>query len=183
MKNLSVLFSLIVTIGSFSNSAFAAPCDVTDVQAYNSNGSSLVSASACVNKSGNDGNGSTFTTEINSDLGTTGEWIQLIKSDDPGSSLTVIGDGTGSWDASSIAVQITNPYVIVLKAANAFAAYLFEIDTNGVGTFSTIGVNDKIKDISHISLYVKDISPVPVPAAAWLMAPVFAGFMLRKRKA
>lgn len=183
MKIFNFLLSALTAYALTVNISHAAPCSVSDVTAFDLTGTTSYSANACVNKSGNDGDGSTFITEINSEFGTTGSWKQLIKSDSPSSDLLFTSGGIGTWDASAIASQITNPFVIVLKAANAFAAYLFQIDTNGEGTFSTVGVNDKIKDISHISLYSQEITVVPVPAAAWLIAPVFAGFMLRRRKA
>lgn len=68
MKVLNILFGLAVTLGLISNNAFAAslPCAVTNVTTLGNN------ASACMNYSGNDGNGSSFITQINSDFGTSG---------------------------------------------------------------------------------------------------------------
>jgi uncharacterized protein YdbL (DUF1318 family) len=185
MKVLNIFFGLAITLGFISSNAFAAtlPCAVTNVTTLGNN------ASACINYSGNDGNGSSFITQINADFGTSGNWSQLAKSDTFGSGLTTTTGTSGTWDASSLLSQISNPFVIVLKASNHFSAYLFTSATDGTGTFNTNGVhtngggNSGAAGISHMSIYVTDISPVPVPAAAWLMAPVFAGFMLRRRKA
>ena len=111
-----------------------------------------------------------------------------------GKGLTVAAgsDGwiSGSW---SFAGQLTSPFVIVIKASNAFAAYLFQNlpeVTSISGSFDVAFLkNNNTPNLSHMTLYTASkapsviIPPVPVPAALWLFAPALIGMMgFRRRK-
>ncbi|OUR64742.1 hypothetical protein A9Q79_05440 [Methylophaga sp. 42_25_T18] len=158
-------------------------CSNSDVTANGVGGPA--SAIYCINQSGNDGNGIAFSANINSLFNTehsttlSGNWSQRAKKEAIGS------QSIGTWDFASLAASISNPFIIVLKATNNFAAYLFDFTTSGIGSFDTIGVTDdgKRHDISHISIYTTDsISHVPLPAAIWLFGPVLMGLIgIRKR--
>jgi len=160
-------------------------CSNSDVTANGTGGPA--SAIYCTNQAGNDGNGVAFSANINSLFNTehgtslSGNWSQLAKNDAIGN----LNISSGAWDFSSLAASISNPFVIVLKATNNFAAYLFDFTTDGTGTFNTVGITDDSKqhDISHISIYTLDtISQVPVPAALWLFGSALMGLVgIRKR--
>lgn len=182
----SLLFAVMTLLSmSIATASSVGPgtCSSSDVTANGIGGPA--SAVYCINQTGNDGDGVAFSANINSlfnsQHGTTlsGIWSQLDKKEAIGS------QSTGTWDFASLAASISDPFIIVLKATNNFAAYLFDVTTSGTGMFDTIGVtNDgKRHDISHISLYTTDsISHVPLPAALWLFGPALMGLIgIRKR--
>jgi hypothetical protein len=74
MKIFNFLLSVLTAYALTVNISHAASCSVSDVTAFDLTGTTFYLANACVNKSGNDGNGSTFITEINSEFGTIGSW-------------------------------------------------------------------------------------------------------------
>ena len=168
----------------FSSAAFSAPCALTDVTTDILGGP--VNANACINSAGNDNQmgGQLFADTINSQFGTVGNWSQLATNNAVGA----LSASSGTWDFSALLASITNPFVFTVKASNEFAAYLFNVDTLGTGSFSTIGllgnpVNMTPQDISHYSIYTTDtMSEVPIPAAIWLFAPALMGLMGFRRK-
>jgi len=178
MKNITMASIVLVLAMSSSmvHAAFAqiaGNCLVTDVTA-NLVGGGSEDADACLNFSGNDGNGVDFSADINTLFGTDSGliWEQTAKDE----SFAV---GETEW---SFTGPLSDPFLIVLKSGNNFAAYLFEnLDGIGTGTFDTVGVTGQ--GISHISLYTTGVSEVPLPAAAFLFAPALLGFMGLRRKA
>jgi len=145
-------------------------CNITDVTAE---GTSSV---ACLDYSGNQ-DGANFQDSINTDFGlsSTIVWDGVISSDD--ANLTV-SDST--WTYNGI---LSTPFVIILKASNAFTAYLFDTpDKANDGTYevSITNINNVVQDLSHMTIYTT--SPVPLPAALWLFGPALLGLMGFRRK-
>ena len=175
---IKLMTSLLIVLTALLNVsvASAASCALTDVKAYSTDGSILLNANQC--QKGPDNNDSA--NEIGPLFG--GTWSELAKIDPfPDETLT------GDWDFNSLVAQISNPFVIVVKSSAEYAAYYFNIATNGKGTFTTAGLepNKKGRDqaISHLTIYTTDsISEVPIPAALWLFAPALMGLIgIRKR--
>ncbi|MEK9660938.1 MAG: hypothetical protein VW644_04250 [Alphaproteobacteria bacterium] len=110
-------------------------CAVTDVTAGGSD------AAACLNYSGND---TGYAGSIGADFGVAGQWFLAGKSDAPGDFVMDIGGSpqSGSWSTAS---SFDALFVVVLKAANFYAAYLFD-DVSDVigGTYDVSGVTSKV---------------------------------------
>jgi len=177
MNNLTKILStaalgLTVAFGATVSHAAPVPigtCSVNDVN-LGLTSSSTPKANDCENYAGND------SSPLNA-FGTT--WTFVTKDEYPNESDIK----EGIWDFSDQTLPLDDPFVIVLKAANFFAAYLINVeDTDGKGWFTTAGVTgDKPHGISHISLYTS-VSEVPVPAALWLFAPALLGLMGFRRR-
>lgn len=170
-------------------------CALTDVTADGH------SAAACRNYSGND---TGYASSIAADFGVADPWVLAGKSDTPNDFVIDIGGSphSGNW---AVAGSIDALFVVVLKAANFFAAYLFD-NVTGVtgGTYDVSGIttktgrNGQIKDghagLSHLSLYDgPDVSTggsgssiVAEPAAFGLLGIGLAGLLgiaVRRRNA
>lgn len=107
------------------------------------------------------------------------------------------GVQSGTWELTGLTSLPANlDFMLVFKAGNlnntvpgAIVAYLLT-DVMGTYTSPNIATNGQMnpRDISHISLYVREngnVPDVPLPAAAWLMLAGVAGlsFSSRKKKA
>lgn len=160
----------------------AATCATTDVTAEG------INAFACKTHSGENDNG--YANDINGDFNLDQSiiWDGIVKSDDPGSSLT-FNEADNTW---AITDAVSAPFVLVIKASNNFSSYLFTLpNVAKTGTFSLIfshvtgNGQTKFYDLSHISIYTTSNgagNPVPLPAALWLFAPALLGFLGFRRK-
>jgi len=146
----------------------------------------------CLDYSGNQDGGTDYSTSINTDFGLSGTiaWDGTIYSGDGTLSTT---DTTWTYSGT-----LSAPFVIILKASNAFSAYLFDApDVANDGTYevSITNKNDKAHNLSHMTIYTTTtelgpnidifgdpISAVPLPAALWLFGPALLGFIGFRRK-
>jgi len=121
IKTLSTLlvFATILMSPLVSSAASCSFADVTNNPGANS-------ANACIDHTGN--NMPNYQNSINSDFGLSLNWSYIA--DDASTS-----GSSGAWDFTSY--TMSNPFVIVLKAGNNFAAYLFNQASNGTGTWNT----------------------------------------------
>ncbi|OKH48738.1 hypothetical protein NIES30_09380 [Phormidium tenue NIES-30] len=104
---------------------------------------------------------------------------------DYGFSWVQTGKGKGTW---SLAETVTSPFVVSLKAGNAYTAYYFDSSTSfNSGTWATFDQ----KDLSHASFFVaKGLTPeepnttVPEPAstAALVLVGLSAAGLVRKKQ-
>ena len=149
-----VAAGLFGAIASANAAYIQGTCALTDVTAGGQ------AASACRNYSGND---TGYESLIAADFGVSGPWDLAGKSDAPNDFVLDIGGGaqSGNWAVDG---SIDALFVVVLKAANFFAAYLFDsvtgvtdgtYDVSGITT--KVGHNGQIKSghagLSHLSLY------------------------------
>ncbi|MBV1899639.1 MAG: VPLPA-CTERM sorting domain-containing protein [Cycloclasticus sp.] len=160
----------------------AATCATTDVTVEG------INAFACKTHPGENDTG--YAKDINGDfnLDTSIIWDGIVKSDDPGSTL-MFDEANKTW---AITDAISAPFVVVIKASNDFASYLFTLpEVAKTGTFSLIfshvtgNGQTKFHGLSHISIYTTSNgagNPVPLPAALWLFAPALLGFLGFRRK-
>ncbi|WP_430710267.1 PEP-CTERM sorting domain-containing protein [Nodosilinea sp. AN01ver1] len=106
---------------------------------------------------------------------------------DLGFSWVQNGKGTGTW---SLAKTIATPFVISLKAGNAYTAYYFDGNTPiNSGTWATFDQ----KDLSHASIFVgkgsltpeepKTSVPEPASTAALALVGLSAVGLVRKKQA
>lgn len=160
-------------------------CAQDDVIAENT------SSAMCLDYSGNQ-DGADYQSSINTDFGlsNTIEWDGTIHSDDGTLSTT---DTTWTYSGT-----LSAPFVIILKATNAFTAYLFDApDVANDGTYEVSITNKKgiAHNLSHMTIYTTtselplgidiygDLIPaVPLPAALWLFGPALLGFIGFRRK-
>lgn len=87
-----------------------------------------------------------------------GTWSLWGKSDE-GQFFAEQGNTSGTWNLLN-GDSLTGPFVLSLKASNAYSAYLFNEGTEILGgTFSTGGVSTnrkgKAQDLSHASIFVQ----------------------------
>lgn len=162
-----------------AGAASAATCSVGT---HNSDATftiTVAEASAC--QSGND------TNTIDADslfFGLTG-WALAAKNDDDakGDYKLTFGDAPVN-DQKSGLWKILNPdnyanVFLTLKAGNGFGAFLLDADTVMAGDWSSN------KELSHASIYYQGSpmpSPVPLPAAGFLLAGALGALALRRRK-
>lgn len=177
--------------GAFAGTLTSVSCSSGSVTA---NG--FGSATACEGAfSGNDtGAGDPLLTSLNggffSSFTGNAEWELLGKSDENNSIFTADNNATsGTW---SILQAITSPFVISLKAGNAYSAYFFNSNTPITsGTFNTLGVsvnkNGNLQALSHASLFVvtnpTEEVPEPFTAAALGMVAIGGLGVLKKKQA
>jgi len=184
--NLIASLSLLILISPVSQAAtlLDPTCYLSDVTVDGSD------ASACeVHVAENNNN---YINEINADfqLSSPYSWQEFkiniptdYSSTSTDNGIVISGDLTdGTWAFDG---TLTNPFVIVLKASNSFASYLFndQQSANASGEFKIIFENGQgvPHDLSHFSIYTT-VSNVPLPAALWLFAPALLGFMGFRRK-
>jgi len=158
-------------------------CSIGDVTAEST------SSVACLDYSGNQ-DGENYQNSINTDFGLSSNiiWDGVINSGDG-----ALSTSTSTWTYEGI---LSAPFVIILKAANAFTAYLFDTpDVANDGTYkvSITNNNGVVHDLSHMTIYTTSTesgpgidsftnSPVPLPAALWLFGPALFGLMGFRRK-
>lgn len=87
------------------------------------------------------------------------------------STAPVNGAKSGDWGIDSLAGK--SNIVIVLKAGNGFGAFFLDqtVPDPLAGVWSTG------KGLGHASIYYNNISPVPLPAAAWLFGSALLGLV------
>ncbi|ETX16714.1 hypothetical protein OCH239_01145 [Roseivivax halodurans JCM 10272] len=105
--------------------------------------------------------------------------LKLLGKSDAGYGPAVSGT-SGSWTTPSAVAYFT------VKSANSYVIYA--ANNALTGSWSTMGINNKKgeqRDVSHISYWsTSDVSPVPVPAAGFLLIGALGGLAaLRRRKA
>jgi len=179
--NLIATIALLVFISPVSQ---AASCNLSDVTVDLGDGESAEANDCSVHA---DPNNNDYINDINTDFGLSAYTWEESKNDIlDGSIVEGIGISgetltSGTWTFSG---TLTDPFVIVLKATDNFASYLFNGQQDATsGTFKIIfeNANYQLQDLSHISIYTT-VSNVPLPAALWLFAPALLGFMgLRKK--
>jgi hypothetical protein len=162
-------------------------CSVTDVTI------GLASSLACEGAyDGNDSN-----TDLDGIFGIN-DWVELAKVDmDDGeggtSGVLTVGDGetSGSWSVSGFGDA--KNIMLVLKGGPTFSSYL--LSTTGLvgpimGTWSTAGIlagsGASGPGLSHLTIYTNDVidptTPVPLPAAAWMLLAALGGLGLFGRR-
>ncbi len=89
---------------------------------------------------------------------------------------------SGTWSLDSDIFSRYEHVVLSLKAGNAFSLYLLSGDfTSGSWNIEDWTGNG----LSHSSVYVRNLTAVPLPAAVWLLGSGLLGLMTltRRRKA
>jgi hypothetical protein len=157
-------------------------------------GGSSLSYTQCLNPvSGNDVS-NTIAADLTAFLDSTlGDWVfdgkyeggkNASGPNDYGFSWVQTGKGSGTW---SLAQAVTTPFVISLKAGNAYTAYYFDSSASfNSGTWATFDQ----KDLSHASFFVgrggftpePPNATVPEPASAAALALVCLSAIGLKRK-
>jgi hypothetical protein len=140
------------------------------------------------------------------------DWGSEIKDDSPGNPgsgtgeflginwiLSATAGKTGEWtlsiaDPFPASLPVTVDFLAVLKGSNSFAAYLFTAETfsatgdyNGTWKINFLNGGDKIPNLSHMSLYLRESTQtiptvVPIPAAAWLFGLGLLGLIGAARR-
>ncbi|WP_017299209.1 PEP-CTERM sorting domain-containing protein [Nodosilinea nodulosa] len=190
--------------GQTSQPAAPLTCASGSVTSNPLAGGSSLSYSQCLTMSGNDFTSSVsadLTSFLNSTLGTD-NWVsggkydsgQLsflpessgVASQDLGFSWVQTGKGAGSW---SLDQAVTTPFVISLKAGNAYTAYYVDGNTNTLGgSWATFDQ----KDLSHASIFMvkggltpeepKTSVPEPASSAALVLVGLSAVGLARKKR-
>lgn len=159
-------------------------------------GGSSLSYTQCLNPvSGNDVS-STIAADLTAFLDSTlGDWVFDGKYEggknssgpnDYGFSWVQTGKGSGTWSVSD---TLTSPFVISLKAGNAYTAYYFDsVASFNSGTWATFDQ----KDLSHASLFVakggltpeepNTTVPEPASTAALVLVGLSAAGLTRKKQ-
>ncbi|WP_433989198.1 hypothetical protein SuNHUV7_35170 (plasmid) [Pseudoseohaeicola sp. NH-UV-7] len=91
-----------------------------------------------------------------------------------------VGSVSGDQKTGTIAVN-TNTYgmvAVLLKSANTFAAYRFDNGLNGILSFFT--PNDS--GLSNYVIAGRNPSPVPLPAAGWMLLAGVGGLAAMRRR-
>ena len=160
-----------------SFNAQASVCGLSDVTAAG------VDATDCGLVAGNDKVGKTFEYwDVNlKSAGGDSEWVDFHKSDgDESMDLGLMVEGSessGDWSVDTVFSE----FLVVLKAGPNYVWYLFDRGDGAFeGTWDTVSLSDK--DLSHLTLYIKEdgsVPPaiIPVPAAAWLFASALLGLI------
>ncbi|TVQ05632.1 MAG: PEP-CTERM sorting domain-containing protein [Leptolyngbya sp. DLM2.Bin27] len=208
-KILSAALVLTGLLGSLAPEALANPgrgkggggqpttsltCASGSVTSNPLSGGSSLSYTQCLNPvSGNDVS-NTIAADLTAFLNSTlGDWVfdgkyeggqNASGPNDFGFSWVQTGNGSGTW---SLAQAVTTPFVISLKAGNAYTAYYFDGTASfDSGTWATFDQ----KDLSHASFFVGrgGLTPeapnatVPEPASAAALALVGLSAIGLRRK-
>jgi len=93
-------------------------------------------------------------------------------------------DVFGSWGSAVDPTFDDLQSIVTVKSSTSFTMWLFDPAVTE-GNWTTEGIEDgKIKGISHFSGFSSGVTPVPLPAAAWLFgsALIGAGIVGRRKK-
>lgn len=124
-------------------------------------------------------------------------WSYLGK-DDGGSTGSVqadVGSTTGSWSADFGSGFTASVFSVLLKAGNAYSVFLFDITPSTgsafAGTFDTqlaglVNGGGTGQDLSHLEVAGvftgAPPSPIPLPAAGWMLLAGIGGIAALKRR-
>lgn len=120
------------------------------------------------------------------------DWVLFGKNDNGPQSgpnnVYYTGQGTtgGDWSVDPGAFDSVLRFLVVIKAGNSWAAYLFEaLPLSENGTWSTTAFpnpnNTNLQNVSHISIYTSS-APIPVPAAGLLLLTAVGGICVVSRR-
>jgi hypothetical protein len=126
------------------------------------------------------------------------DWMQIAKVNDPGGTdgpLTVTGNQlSGTWSIAGSVFETWTKVMLVFKSSNENAGvlpgsvigYLIELTPGDYDTpfsfFKDKQEEFEVKNISHVSLYVSNPSPVPLPAAGFLLVGALGGLAALRRR-
>jgi len=122
------------------------------------------------------------------------DWTQIAKVDPlPGSSggfLTIAGNlQEGTWSINASVLSSWNKIMLVFKGGDkalpdAVIGYLINTLSGDYDSpfFDAKNGGFKVKDISHVSLYVSDPATIPVPAAGFLLVGALGGLAALRRR-
>ncbi len=105
------------------------------------------------------------------DTGLFGETDWVVFQSDPNYG----GDDSGAFDIIANAYQ---EVVVMLKSGNQFAAYLFEDGFEGTLEFWTANEHG----LSNYVVVGRDMAPVPLPAAGFLLLGGLGGLAMMRRR-
>ena len=98
--------------------------------------------------------------------------------------VTGLGTLSGTWSVDADFLANFEEFVIVLKASNEFAAYLFDNGSADGGTWASFNGHG----LSHLTLYARGerdgggVSPVPEPGALGLLGVGVLGVVATRRR-
>ena len=98
--------------------------------------------------------------------------------------LSLIGNTlSGTWSIASNAFDLFSDIMLVFKGGagntepGSYVAYLLSDISGDYQSPFTNPNNGNPKNISHVSLYVRDsLTPIPLPAGVWLFLTALGGF-------